>query len=97
MLHRWLGLSLFAFGLVLPTFVNSLPFENTDIVRTTDLGGSLVQVTTTYTIKALIADSQVYTIALGSEEKRKTSWIQAKIKGEQKPLALEDLGYDDER
>jgi oligosaccharyltransferase complex subunit alpha (ribophorin I) len=98
MFRPWLSLPLIVLGLALPTFAStSRSFVNTDIVRAIDLGGSLVQVTTTYTIKALEADSDGYTIALSPEEKKHTSWIQVKLKGEQKALALAELGYDDER
>jgi oligosaccharyltransferase complex subunit alpha (ribophorin I) len=95
---RWLYLPFFALNLALPVFsTSSQSFENNDIVRNIDLGGSTVQVTTTYTIKSLEDGSQLYTIALSPEDKRKTGWIQAKIKGAQKPLVLEDLGYDEDR
>lgn len=69
-------------------------FENTAIVRTVDLGGSLVHVTTTYAVKALEDDSSIYTIALGENEQMKTSWIQAKMKGETAPLQLEKFGLN---
>jgi len=95
--HRQLILSFFALSLVLPTLTTSLPFENTDIVRTIELGGSLVQVTTTYNVKALETNPDAYIIALDSEEERKTSWAQAKIKGDLKALPLQNLGYDDKR
>ena len=69
-------------------------FENTAIVRTVDLGGSLVHVTTTYAVRALEDDSSIYTIALGEDEARKTSWIQAKVKGQSAPLELEHFGLN---
>jgi oligosaccharyltransferase complex subunit alpha (ribophorin I) len=98
MLQPWLRLPFFAIGLALQVLASSsLSFENTDVVRMIELGGSLVQVTTTYSIKSLNSTSDIYTIALGPEEKRKTSWIQAKVSGAPKPLALEDLGFDEAR
>jgi hypothetical protein len=71
----------------------STSFENTAIVRTVELGGSVVHVTTTYAIKAIEAGSKVYTIALGLEEKRKTSWLEAKVKGQQSALTITDHGF----
>lgn len=69
-------------------------FENTAIVRTVELGGSLVHVTTTYAVKALEDDSSIYTIALSEDEQRKTSWMQAKMKGETVHLELEKFGLN---
>lgn len=68
-------------------------FENTAIVRTVELGGALVHVTTTYAVRALEDDSSIYTIALGEEEQKKASWIQAKMKGQTTPLELEHFGF----
>jgi hypothetical protein len=93
MLRHWLALSLL--GLGLPTFATQ-PFENTAIVRTVDLGGSLIHITTTYAIRAL-ATADVYTVALAPEERQKTSWIEAKVKGQPNALSLEDVGYDADR
>lgn len=66
-------------------------FENTAIVRTVELGGSLVHVTTTYAVKALEDGSRTYTIALGEHEREKTSWLDVKLKGESEQLALEEF------
>jgi oligosaccharyltransferase complex subunit alpha (ribophorin I) len=94
MLQRWRSF-LVLLGLVIPSLgATSQHFENTAIVRTVELGGSLVHVTTTYAVKALEADPQVYTIAFRPEDKHRTSWLEAKIKGQQRALAVEDLGYD---
>lgn len=68
-------------------------FENTAIVRTIELGGSLVHVTTTYAVKAL-EEASIYTIALGEDEQKKTSWLEAKIKGQAGALPLEPVGYN---
>lgn len=95
MSQRW---SLLLLGLLAPSFAfASQSFENTAIVRTVELGGSLVHVTTTYAVKALEAGSSVYTIALEPEQKERTSWAEAKIKGQPKALGLQDLGYDEQR
>ena len=69
-------------------------FENTAIVRTVELGGALVHVTTTYAVRALEDDSSIYTIALGEEEQKRTSWVQAKLKGQAVPLELEKFGLN---
>ena len=79
---------------VLPLVSAEHSFENTAIVRTVELGGSLVHVTTTYAVKALEDDSNIYTIALSEDEHKRTSWIQAKMKGEPVPLHLEDFGLN---
>ncbi|KAJ7638806.1 Ribophorin I [Roridomyces roridus] len=69
---------------------NADSFENTAIVRTVDLGGSVVQVATTFAVKALEANARVYTIALGDAEMQKTSWLEARVKGQATPLAVTD-------
>lgn len=98
MSSRWRALPFLLFGLLVPSLTcASQPFENTAIVRTVELGGSLVHVTTTYAVKALEDGSSIYTVALGPEERKRTSWIEAKIKGQSKALGLEDLGYDQKR
>ncbi|KAI0327775.1 oligosaccharyl transferase alpha subunit [Cubamyces sp. BRFM 1775] len=71
-------------------------FENTAIVRTVELGGALVHVTTTYAVKALEDGSSVYTLALGEQEHAHTSWLEAKLKGQSALLPLEDFGYHPE-
>ncbi|KAK0190947.1 Ribophorin I [Armillaria mellea] len=68
-------------------------FENTAIVRTVDLGGSLVYVTTTFAARALEQDASIYTIALGNEEEEKTSWLDIKVKGQQESLTA-STSYD---
>ena len=64
-------------------------FENTAIVRSVELGGSLVHVTTTYAAKALEPNVNTYTIALGNSEIEKTSWLDVKIKGQEETLEKE--------
>lgn len=63
-------------------------FENAAIVRTVDLAGSLIHLTTTYAIKALENGAQKYAIALGEKEAAVTSYIEAKIKGQNDLLNL---------
>ena len=95
MAGRWRTcLSLLFLGLAAPTLVAAEhSFENTAVVRTVELGGSLVHVTTTYAVRALEDGSSIYTIALGEKEQEKTSWIQAKMKGQVVPLDLEHFGF----
>ncbi|KAJ7129679.1 oligosaccharyl transferase alpha subunit [Mycena epipterygia] len=92
MLRRWCTVSLLSFTFLASAKADS--FENTAIVRTIELGGSLVHVTTTFAVKALEAGSKVYTVALGDAEKEKTSWLEAKVKGQPKALAVLDHGAD---
>ncbi|KAI0005075.1 oligosaccharyl transferase alpha subunit [Russula compacta] len=63
-------------------------FENTAIVRTVDLGGSLVYVTTTYAIRALDNGAQQYVVSLGEKEAQSVSWSEAKFKGKTEPLPV---------
>ncbi|KZS91219.1 Ribophorin I [Sistotremastrum niveocremeum HHB9708] len=72
---------------------NILSFENTAIVRTVELGGSLVAVTTTYAIQAVTGDTSEYIVALSEAEHGVTSWIEATLKGSVDPLQLKPLGY----
>lgn len=96
MLGHWRTRSLLLVSSVLASFSLASPaFENTAIVRTIELGGSLVHVSTTYAVKALEADQTVYHIALGKDEKEKTSWIEAKVKGQMRPLEIVGLGERD--
>ncbi|KAJ7498930.1 Ribophorin I [Mycena latifolia] len=92
MLLRRCTVSLLSFTLLASAKADS--FENTAIVRTIELGGSLVHVTTTFAVKALEAGSKVYTVALGDAEKQKTSWLEAKVKGQSKALAVLDRAAD---
>ena len=61
-------------------------FENTAIVRSADVGGTVVHVTTTYAVRSLEGNVKTYTIALGTSEREKTSWIEVKVKGQDKAL-----------
>ncbi|KAK2466206.1 hypothetical protein APHAL10511_001848 [Amanita phalloides] len=70
--------------------VAAAPFENSAIVRTIELGGSLVQATTTYAIKALEPSARTYTIALSTEERHKTSWLEVRIKGQNDNLPVKE-------
>ena len=74
--------------------VSAVPFENSAIVRTFELGGSLVQATTTYAIKALEPGAKTYTISLSAEDREKTSWLEVKIKGRKDRLSIEESKLD---
>ena len=67
-------------------------FENSAVVRTVELAGSLVHVRTTFAAKALETGAKVYAFALGREDGEKTSYLQARIKGEQEPLEVQHFG-----
>jgi oligosaccharyltransferase complex subunit alpha (ribophorin I) len=69
-------------------------FENTAIVRTVDLGGSLVSVTTTYAIRALEDGAQQYVVSFGEKEQASVSWFEAKLKGQSNPLPVKGHGLD---
>lgn len=56
-------------------------FENSAIVRTVELGGSLVHVTTTFAAKALEGGANIYTIALEDSQVDKTSYLDVRVKG----------------
>jgi oligosaccharyltransferase complex subunit alpha (ribophorin I) len=86
-LSSWLRLPVLAWAL---TLVSALPhsFENTAIVRTVDLGGSLVYVTTTYAIRALDDGAKQYVVSLGEKEAQSVSWFEAKFKGQSEPLGV---------
>ena len=82
-------------GALVPVIASaSQPFENSAILRHVVLGGPVVEVSTTYTVKALQAQAQVYKIALGAEERHQTSWFEVHLRGDAKKLPMEDLGID---
>lgn len=86
----WLRLPVLALAILSSTLVSSLPhsFENTAIVRTVDLGGSLVYVATTYAIRALEDGAKQYVVSLGEKEAQAVSWLEAKLKGQSEPLKV---------
>lgn len=90
-LRSWLHLPVLALASLSCTLVSagSHSFENTAVVRTVDLGGSLVSVTTTYAIRALDNDAQKYVVSLGEREATSVSWFEAKLKGQSNPLQVE--------
>lgn len=96
MLQRWRMLCLLVAGSLLPSFSLAGPsFENTAVVRTIEPGGSVVHVSTTYAIKALEGGQTTYHVALAKDEKEKTSWMEARVKGQAKPLTITVLDEDD--
>lgn len=79
---------------VVSALASSQSFENTAIVRTVELGGSVVHVTTTYAIKSLTGASNIYTIAISHDEREHTSWLEAKVKGQQQSLPTQERAFD---
>lgn len=75
--------------------INILPsFENTAIVRTVELGGSSVHVTTTYQARSLSKNNKVYYLALPRHQDDQTTWLEAKLKGSSKPLVVDKHGIE---
>ncbi|KAI5120685.1 hypothetical protein M0805_006974 [Coniferiporia weirii] len=93
-IHRHL-FSLFSLICTLVVYVAAdHSFENTAIVRTVELAGSLVHVRTTFAAKALETGSMIYSFALGRDDAEKTSFLEARLKGEQQPLELQHFGFN---
>lgn len=88
--YTWLRLPVLALATLSLTLVSALPlsFENTAIVRTVDLGGSLVYVTTTYAVRALDDGAEQYVVSLGEKEAQSVSLFEAKLKGQSAPLGV---------
>lgn len=88
--YTWLRLPVLALATLSLTLVSALPlsFENTAIVRTVDLGGSLVYVTTTYAVRALDDGAEQYIVSLGEKEAQSVSLFEAKLKGQSAPLGV---------
>jgi oligosaccharyltransferase complex subunit alpha (ribophorin I) len=91
----WRVLPLFL--LAASTFASHPSFENTAIVRTVELGGSVVHVTTTFALKSLEDGLKTYTVALGRHDKARTSWLEAKVKGQKATLQVEEKPFDADR
>jgi oligosaccharyltransferase complex subunit alpha (ribophorin I) len=69
-------------------------FENTAVVRTVELGGSLTHVTTTYAVRALENNVELYYVSLSDEEEKSTTWIEAKLKGQSTILDVDRHGFN---
>ncbi len=89
-LPSWLRLPVLALATLSSSLVSALPhsFENTAVVRSIDLGGSLVYATTTYAIRALEDGAKHYIVSLGEKEAQTVSWFEAKLKGQSEPLEV---------
>lgn len=81
---------------LLPAFALA-SFENTAVVRTIELGGALVHVTTTYAVRALVNDASTYTFTLSEEDSKRSSFIEARVKGQKTALELEKYGFNPRR
>ncbi len=69
-------------------------FENTAIVRTIELGGSAVHVTTSISTRSLADNNAKYFFVLPKEQDGLSKWVEAKIKGKPTSLVVEKLGID---
>ena len=69
-------------------------FENTAIVRTIELAGSLIHLKTTFAARALETGTMIYTFALGKEDGEKTNYMEARLRGEDAPLEIQKFGYN---
>lgn len=85
------------FLLAASAFASGQSFVNTAIVRTIELGGSVAHITTTYAIKSQEDGLTTYTVALGRDDKEKTSWLEAKVKGQKAALQVKEHAFDDDR
>ena len=96
MVHKcWRAGPFLLLGLVAQSIALPSPsFENMAIVRTVELGGSIVHVTTTYAIKAIEPNARTYTVALNAADKKTISWLEAKIKGHEDPLSVREHSLD---
>lgn len=86
----WLRLPVLALAALSSTLVYANPpsFENSAVVRTVELSGSLVYVTTTYAVRALGDGAKQYVVSLGENEAQSVSWFEAKLKGQSEPLGV---------
>ncbi|KAH8118689.1 oligosaccharyl transferase alpha subunit [Phellopilus nigrolimitatus] len=92
--HRQLVLIFSILCTIFAYVVADNSFENTAVVRTVELAGSLVHVRTTFAVKALETGSMIYAFALGRAEAEKTSFIEARLKNQQEPLELQHFGLN---
>ncbi|PVG00015.1 Ribophorin I [Serendipita vermifera] len=68
-------------------------FENTNVQRTIELGGSLTHVTTTFAIKALgEGGPNIYTLALSELDQGRASMFDVKLKGSKENLKVNKFG-----
>jgi oligosaccharyltransferase complex subunit alpha (ribophorin I) len=86
----WLRLPVLALVALSSTLASAHPpsFENSAVVRTVELSGSLVYVTTTYAVRALSDGAKQYVVSLGENEAKSVSWFEAKLKGQNEPLGV---------
>ena len=69
-------------------------FENTAIVRTVELGGSAVHVTTSISTRSLANNNAKYFFVLPKEQDSLSKWIEVTIKGNPTSLVVEKHGID---
>ena len=92
--HHYLGLFISLICSLFSLVLADHSFENTAVVRTVELAGSLVRVRTTFAAKALETGAMIYAFALGKEDGERTSFLEARLKGEQEPLEIQHFGLD---
>lgn len=68
-------------------------FENSAIVRTVALGGSVVHVTTTIAIKSLADDQDVYTVSFPRKERDASSFLEVRVKNQKDPLQIREKPF----
>jgi hypothetical protein len=66
-------------------------FENSEVIRTIELGGSTSYVSTAIVASALEDNVSKYTVTLSEEEYSVTSWFQARLKGASEELPVQIL------
>ncbi|THH11901.1 hypothetical protein EW145_g321 [Phellinidium pouzarii] len=93
-MHRHLALLAYLLCAFITYVTAEHSFENTAIVRTVELAGSLVHVRTTFVVKALETGSMIYAFALGPDEAEKTSFFEVRLKNEQTPIELQHFGFN---
>ena len=87
---KWASVPLFLLVSVTSVLCAKASFENTAIVRTVELGGSVVHVTTTYAVRSLESNAKVYTVALSKHDRDLTSHVEVRLKGQDKVLQFKE-------
>ncbi|EKM80291.1 hypothetical protein AGABI1DRAFT_113490 [Agaricus bisporus var. burnettii JB137-S8] len=68
-------------------------FENSAIVRTVALGGSVVHVTTTIAIKSLADEQDIYTVSFPRRERDASSFLEVRVKNQKDPLQIREKPF----
>lgn len=62
-------------------------------MRTAELGGSIVHVTTTYAIKSLANGQDMYTVSFPRRERDASSFLEVRVKGQKDPLEIREKPF----